>query len=103
MLFLSMANFKIYPEIRQLFYFAVVAKELNIRRSAMRLNIAQPPLSRHMKRLEKDLGLKLFIRNNRGLTLTEHGEKLLDIAQPLLAQYARCRAELDELRTKTDS
>ncbi|WP_173134712.1 LysR family transcriptional regulator [Kibdelosporangium persicum] len=62
------------PEIRELRYFCAVADELNITRAAERLGIAQPPLSRAMRQLERRLGVGLFDRTGNRLVLTEAGE-----------------------------
>ena len=67
-----------------LYYFAVVAEENNLHRAAERLFISQPPLSRHIKRLEERLGLMLFVRHTRGLILTEVGTRVLEAIRPLL-------------------
>lgn len=71
-------------DVRHLYYFLTVAKERNIRRAAEKLFMAQPPLSRHIKLLEERLGVRLFERHSKGLTLTEQGEKVLEIIAPLL-------------------
>jgi DNA-binding transcriptional LysR family regulator len=62
------------PEIRELRYFCAVAEDLNITRAAERLGIAQPPLSRAMRQLERRLGVDLFDRTRHRLALTQAGE-----------------------------
>ena len=76
-------------DIRSLHYFAVVAEESNLRRAADRLFMAQPPLSRQIKQLEERLGVALFTRHSKGLTLTDNGAKVLEIIQPLLQMEKR--------------
>ncbi len=65
------------PEIRELRYFRAVAEDLNITRAAERLGIAQPPLSRAMRQLERRLGVDLFDRTDQRIALTEAGETFL--------------------------
>ncbi|MEQ0327146.1 LysR family transcriptional regulator [Klebsiella sp. JB_Kp015] len=84
-------------DIRLLRAFAVVAEENNISRAAQRLFISQPPLSRHMRQLEAQLGVTLFQRHSKGLILTDAGREVLEIIRPMLALQARTLAALSEL------
>jgi DNA-binding transcriptional LysR family regulator len=71
-------------ESRPLRYFVAVARTLSITRAAEALGMAQPPLSRHIKALEAEVGTLLFHRKN-GLRLTEAGRAMLAKAEPALA------------------
>jgi DNA-binding transcriptional LysR family regulator len=73
-------------ELSQLRYFAAVAEELNFRRAAQRLNMTQPPLSRHIALLEHTLGTPLFDRTNRSVRLTAAGKRLLIDATDILTR-----------------
>ncbi|WP_434660887.1 LysR family transcriptional regulator [Klebsiella sp. MISC125] len=93
-----MTNSRLYTlDIRLLRYFAVVAQENNISRAAQRLFISQPPLSRHIRHLETQLGVTLFLRHTKGLILTDEGRRVLDIIQPLLDLQDRTLVALGQL------
>ncbi|ALR74814.1 LysR family transcriptional regulator [[Enterobacter] lignolyticus] len=84
-------------DIRLLRYFAVVAEENNMTRAAQRLFMSQPPLSRHIRQLEERLGMTLFERHTRGLTLTAEGQRVLETVRPLLALQDKTYAALNQL------
>jgi DNA-binding transcriptional LysR family regulator len=75
-------------ETRQLRYFVAVAEELNFGRAAERLGMAQPPLSRAIRTLERQLGVALLERTTRRVQLTPSGEVLLRDARTALDAVA---------------
>ncbi|HEY1931102.1 MAG TPA: LysR family transcriptional regulator [Acetobacteraceae bacterium] len=81
-------------EIRSLSYFVRIAELGSITRAAAHLRVAQPALTRQVQRLEDELGVALFTRVNRGVRLTEAGQKLLEGATRILRDVERTSDEI---------
>jgi LysR family nitrogen assimilation transcriptional regulator len=82
--------------IRRLVQFTTVANAGSITEAAKRLHIAQPALSHALKDLERDLGVKLFERGRRGVTLTDSGKVALEHAKTVLRQIEYLREAVVE-------
>ncbi|MEV0404943.1 LysR family transcriptional regulator [Actinoallomurus sp. NPDC050550] len=79
---------------RQLEYFQAVARELHFTRAARELRIAQPALSQQIRKLERQLGVVLFERDNHRVALTEAGSALLERADRILADIGAVEDEM---------
>ncbi len=93
-------------ELRHLRYFLAVAEELNFRRAAEKLGIAQPPLSSQIHDLEREMGVQLFRRVPKGAELTEAGAAFLSAVPALFEKLDQAvklaqrggRGEVGQLR-----
>jgi DNA-binding transcriptional LysR family regulator len=81
---------------RQLEYFRAVARELHFTRAAERLHVAQPALSQQIRKLEQQLGLSLFDRDNHRVELTAAGTALLEHAERILSDLAAVEQEMHD-------
>jgi DNA-binding transcriptional LysR family regulator len=90
-------------EVRHLRYFVAVAEELNFGRAAARLHVAQPGLSQQIKNLEGELGLRLFDRDKRRVSLTEAGALLLAEAYAVLGRFDECLETMRRARAGSSS
>lgn len=74
-----------YPDLRRLRHFLTVAEAGGFTRAAAQLHLSQQALSSSIRQLEKELGVTLFEREGRRVTLTTAGRQLFDEGRPLLA------------------
>lgn len=81
-------------DIRVLQYFLAVAREESITKAAETLHMTQPPLSRQLKDLEKEVGKQLLIRGSKRVTLTEDGMLLRKRAEEMVELMEKTKAEL---------
>lgn len=81
-------------ELRVLEYYLMVAREENITKAAELLHITQPTLSRQLSQMEEELGVCLFTRGKRSITLTEDGMLLKRRAQEIVELVDRTKQEL---------
>jgi len=75
-------------ELRHLRYFIAVAEELSFTKAAKKLRLAQPSLTRQVRNLEDEIGVRLLDRSNNQVVLTEEGQRFLFDAKKLLALCA---------------
>ncbi|MEN9810909.1 MAG: hypothetical protein RLZZ488_2476 [Pseudomonadota bacterium] len=80
--------------------FLLLAEELNISRCARRLGISQPALTRQLQSLEESFGTQLFVRQSRGLALTQNGRTLKNELQPAFESLRGAVARLRESKTE---
>ena len=85
-------------DLRQLETFVRVADLGSFTRASIVLSVAQPALSKQIRRLEVELGQTLFSRHGRGIMLTEEGALLLEHARGIIEQVARARHALGAIK-----
>ncbi|TAM78346.1 LysR family transcriptional regulator [bacterium] len=82
-------------ELRQLRYFLAVAQQRHFTHAAEHVGIAQPALSQQVRRLEGELGVRLFDRDNRRVALTAAGQAFLDHAERVVEAADQAVAEME--------
>ena len=82
---------------RLLHTFVAVAEERHFGRAAKRMHLSQPPVSQRVRQLEDHLGVQLFVRSTRQVTLTQAGRELYDRAKKLLHEAAAAEAAVKRL------
>src|SRR6201746_701710 len=87
-------------DLKQLRTFRAVAELGSLSKAADRLRAAQPSHSRHIKLLEHELRVELFVRNGRGMLLTSAGRMLLDRTTGLVRQIEQVRDDLQSASGK---
>ncbi len=87
-------------DARRLLYFYHAAASGSLSRAEATVHAPQPVISRHINKLEEDLGVQLLNRNGRGVTLTRFGEILFRRAEPILEEMGAAIEELDVARRK---
>ncbi len=79
-------------DTRQMRYFVALAETLHFGHAAARMNMSQPPFSRQIAAIERELGVRLVSRNSRNVALTQAGERFLQDSRRVLAQFdTACR------------
>ncbi|MFJ3057058.1 LysR family transcriptional regulator [Herbaspirillum sp. NPDC087042] len=88
-------------DLTQLRAFISVAHEGNLTRAAEKLHLTQPAVSLQIKALQESLGLALFNRSAAGMVLTVEGNRLLPLAERVLADVQELRRHANEFRSST--
>src|SRR5260370_15397864 len=84
-------------QTHQLRYFCAVARTGSFTRAAQQEHLAQPSLSQQVRKLEDELGTKLFDRLGRTVRLTQLGEAFLPRAEAIVRQVAAAKLEIQEM------
>lgn len=84
-------------DLKQLYYYTAIVDEGSISAAAKKLHISQPPLSNQMKALESELGVVLFERGIRSITLTDAGKLMYTRAKAILDMTSSTKMEMNHL------
>ena len=85
-------------ELRHLRYFVAVAEELSFTKAAQKLRLAQPSLTRQVRNLEDEIGVRLLDRGNNRVALTDEGRRFLFDSKKLLAMCAETVAAVQRMK-----
>ncbi|WP_068824650.1 LysR substrate-binding domain-containing protein [Pseudomonas sp. BMS12] len=89
-------------KLHQLRAIVAISESGSIQEASRLLYISQPALSKSIKELETELGVPLLIRSNRGITVTDYGERLVRRARLILEEVRRAREEIETLKGTMD-
>ncbi|HSX72294.1 MAG TPA: LysR substrate-binding domain-containing protein [Pseudomonas sp.] len=89
-------------KLHQLRAMLAISESGSIQEASRLLHISQPALSKGIKELEAELGVPLLVRSNRGITVTEFGERLVRRARLILEEVRRAREEIETLKGVMD-
>ncbi len=89
-------------KLHQLRAIVAICESGSIQEASRLLHISQPALSKSIKELETELGVPLLVRSNRGITVTEYGERLVRRARLILEEVRRAREEIETLKGMMD-
>lgn len=84
-------------EIQQLEYFKIVAEMQHMTHAAEQLNISQPALSKSISNIELEIGVPLFDRQGRSISLNRYGKLFLASVNAILHEYEKAKAEISSL------
>ena len=84
--------------LTQLRYVIAAADTGSMNEAAKKLFISQPSLSQALRELEKEIGIEIFLRNNRGVILTEEGKEFLGYARQVTEQYELMEPNMAHIR-----
>ncbi len=84
-------------EIRHLNLIQEIVTTGNVTRAAQKLHLTQPSLSHQLKEIESRLGVQLFLRVNKTMTLTQAGKRLLQAANSILPEIQRTEKEIQSI------
>ncbi|WP_163103134.1 LysR family transcriptional regulator [Peribacillus alkalitolerans] len=79
---------------------SVLAQEMNMRKAAERLFVSQPALSQRLQTIEKEWQTKLFVRSQKGLSLTPAGESVVRFANEVIEKREKVREEIQAMDSK---
>ena len=82
----------------QLEIFDAVAEQLSVTEAARKIKISQPSVSKQLRFLERECGLKLYVKSGRGIKITDEGRLLQIAAKPILKQMEELREYFSEPR-----
>ncbi|WP_043933500.1 LysR family transcriptional regulator [Bacillus sp. EB01] len=78
---------------------SVLAQEMNMRKASERLFVSQPALSQRLQTIEKEWGTKLFIRSQKGLSLTPQGEEVIRFVNDVLSEEEKVREAIHSMES----